>query len=539
MQLIEPVFEPESFDDAMSCDFSSLGAESRDLDASKKKYDQTCYLQRVYFIVQDAMFGDRFRPTDEGLFHAWVDQLWRSFLTEERDLHEFVPNSAKSGYTVHTLLWVVLCGLTILRRRWYGRRPVDGCYARGASASSLPTVMRLDQLSMNDVPVREHTVSEMLSQLFCLVSKFNGVEYHTELEIWVEWLHARVCDLIYTAGPESVFDSPSWCEKRSKNVTFQHMMKTLKVTDESRDALYGVKDSFVQLTCRIFYEIKNQMLRYKMFPRTFVTFGGDYTEMDEYDVTPPDVNEVVLPTTATYKWNRRFVSENFFSGDENRARGTLCWKTFVDSKLQKYYHDRSRRTLQKSGTEDLLRIAEKSRSIQFNQGIAPSWQEILKRNRSTNAIENITSNVFRVEHKKLFDYVSDPCARPERLYDFIFLNVLDQYMSNEFGMNFSRRFVRTHSSWENDIGELDTQEYPVIVQIMNNYDVCRRGTFIQTGSLVRAFIVWCALVNGDHESKIREVDLSPLMRAMSLVRERPEETRERITTWIEDSDRWC
>lgn len=538
MHLIEPIFEPESFDEAMSCDFSSLSGEVHDLDGAKKKYDQTCYLERVYFIVQNAMYNKRFEPTDERLFHEWIDQLWTSFLTEERKLHEFVPNSDKSGYTVHTLLWVVLCGLTLLRNRWYKRRPIDRSYSKGASASSLPTVMKLDLLSMNDKPIKEHTTSEMLSQLFCLVSRFNNVEYHTELEIWIEWLHTRVCELIYTSGSQSTFDSESWCEKRSKNVKFEDMMKTLKITDETRPNLFGVKDSFVQHTCRIFYEIKSQIYRYKMFPRSYATFSGDYTELNVYDFVPPSVEHIVLPTTAAYQWNRRFVSKNFFSEEESKKQGVSAWGDFVNANMKKYYHDRSRRTLQKSGTEDLFRIAEKSRATQFNQGVAPSWQEILKRNRSTNAMENITSNVFRVEAKSLFDYISDPCGHPNRLFDFIFLNMLDQYMNNEFGMIFSNRFVRTHSKWENDIEELERQEHPMIVQIMNNYDVYRSGTFIQTGSLVRAFIVWCSVMYNDHDCKIRNIDLSPLMRAISLTKKQTEQVEQPSQFWIEDPEKW-
>jgi hypothetical protein len=274
-----------------------------------------------------------------------------------------------------------------------------------------------------------------------------------------------------------------------------------------------------------------------MFPKSYVTVSDGFKSFSSFDFQIPSVEYVVLPLSSVFAWNRKFICKKFFNGKDKEKNCNTMWSGFVKRELEKYYHDRSRRALQKMGTEDLFRIGEKSRSAQFNQGFAPGWQEILKKNRSSNAVENVNANVFKVDSSSLFSYISDLTKLPNRLYDFIFLNILDQYMNNRFNLLFSNRFVRSHHSWEHNITDLEKQEFPMIVQIMNHYDVYRSGSFIQTGSMARAFLVWCLVMRCDHGSHVREVDISPILTEISGKKAR--EMNGADSNWEEDCDRWA
>lgn len=445
---VEAPFDLKSLEEAATHNFMELQEGIHLQDQELNKAYRAFYLEQVYNLIQQTMVNKGWKPLDCDLMCKWEDQLWRIFLTHYKELSEFIPNCEKAGYTDACMLWIVLCGLSQLNHCWRPEAPWKKAYNEGASGKDLPFAV-YNFLVLNDKPLINHTTHDLMGQLFTLTTRFYELEYHPELEAWINFLYTRTAELTYIVSVRELFNSQEYCSPRPAS-----------------SSLFGVSDAFVQETCRLFFELKGAIHRYKMYPRLLVECTSQHVELRERQINFPDLGNLVVPIESLLHCDHSYVSQFFFAGDDDERIITRRWKTWVEKHLKGHYHDRSRITLHKTGLVQAFRPGEFARSTASNQGVSPGAYEILKKNRPLGVLDHLDYHAFKLDWNVLSEACTDLRRKSHRIKDAAFLYLIDQFLYHTLNIRFQACFVKQEHEWQFDCNELEKQDHPILIQTL-------------------------------------------------------------------------
>jgi hypothetical protein len=510
-------FDLKTLEEAATLDFLNLQEGLHPEDVDLYKCYQAFYLEQVYGLIQATMEEKSWHPLDADLLCKWEDQLWKIFLTENKDLNEFIPNCERAGYTLFGVLWIVLCGLSLLNHHWRPEPPWKKVYNEGATGKMLPFVLG-NFLMFSDRPIIAHTTNELMGQIFTLSTRFYDLDYHPELEIWILWLQTKVAELMYIVTSRDLFNSREYCAPRP------YSSEVFKIPEDSPQALFGVSDSFVQETARLFFEIRGTLYRYRLYPRLLVECSSKHTKLRERQITFPDIATLQIPILGNLVCEHNYVSQFFFSQSlDEEAIISTRWKTWVAKRLDSLYHDRSKITLHKTGLVQLLRPGEQARSTANNQGIAPGYYEILKKNRPTGALDTIDWHTFNRPKDQVMASCCDLNRRPNRVKDSVLLYLIDQYLYHNFSIRFISCFCKQEHEWTNNYDDLEKNDHPILIQTLGGYDVYCTGEIIQTRNLGRAFLIWCYKIASVFMGNLfGAINIQPMLKELLFSEEPPQ-----------------
>lgn len=270
-------YDVHTFDDAVTIDLMSINREMHDEDSKKTLFDQIVYLESIYQLITSVINNPEWRPEDDftrATLPVWEERLWIYFLTRERELNTYEIENRKTGFTVHTMLWIVLCGLSMINDRWREKNDIERAYDSSIRGSQLPFVFHDHSLVMKDVPVNKQTVNDIMSHLYCLISNYNRLRYHPEIQIWIHLLYMRTAELLFSIGDKNVFDSIVWCTIRSQIARREESTNTIL----EYQTLYAVTDEFILLSSQLFYSLMSPFLQRMTYPRHVVTFRPNFSE---------------------------------------------------------------------------------------------------------------------------------------------------------------------------------------------------------------------------------------------------------------------
>jgi hypothetical protein len=241
-ELVEASFELGSLDEAASMMFDEIA----------EPFEKSAYLDQVYKIIQKTMRNKEWKPMSPQTLVKWEEHLWYIFITSQSTLSEYLPGGDISGWNLASKLWIVLGGLTIMNYCWRPIAPWRKFYNEGGTGLDLPFILKSHMVYVTE-PINSLNLNDLLGQLFTLSTRLYDVEYHPELEIWIRMLQMRTFEITYIVTTRELFNAYEFCGPRPKSST-----------------LYGVSDSFVHETCRLFAEFRGCMYRYQMYPRLMV-----------------------------------------------------------------------------------------------------------------------------------------------------------------------------------------------------------------------------------------------------------------------------
>lgn len=486
--LLSAPFMIESLEEAATKDFSNLWPELHNQDKNIRQFFQASYLSQVYKVIQITTLDKKWVPMDATLLCRWEDNLWDYFICHYQELSKFIPNCKKSGYNIACTLWIVLCGLNLLNHYWRKETPWKKLYNEGGKGSDLNFV-KYKFLLLHKKPVIAHSTSELMGELFVLSTKFYDLEYHPELEIWISWLQTRTAELMYmSCESKEIFDSAEWCAPRSQAKPNHPLFKA---SDPKYNGILGVSDSFDQETCRLFFEMRNAIYRYKYYPRHLVTCLEKTIGIRDCEMDIPKIDSLDLPLIGSFSFEDCNARNLFFETKEQEKFLKERWANFVMTELKMYYHDRTKRTLSKIAMFQLLNLGESYRSASTNQGIPVDAYECLKKNRNATALDHVDYHTFNFAPKQVVDFCIDLDRERDRVKDMCLLYLVEQYMHRQFKIRFIADYVKTERDLINGFRELEIKTDPMIIQTMGGYDVYHKGQVFQTRNVARAFLVWC------------------------------------------------
>jgi hypothetical protein len=494
---VEAPFELKSLEEAATYDFLELQEGIRFQDVELQKTYQAFYLEQVYNLIQKTMVDKGWQPLDAGLMIKWEDQLWRIFLSNYKELSEFIPNCEKPGYTMASLLWITLCGLNLLNHCWREEPVWRTLYNKGATGKLMYFPLS-NFLVICLKPIISHTCHDLMGQLFALTTRFYELEYHPELEIWINWLLLRTSELMYIVTTRELFNSQEYCAPRPASAT-----------------LFGVSDAFVQETCRLFYELKGAIYRYKMYPRLLVECNSQHVDLRERQINFPSLDRMQLPIEQTLSCDHHYIAYYFYARPEDQEIIGKRWSNWVEKNLKPHYHDRSRITLHKTGLVQALRPGEMARATASNQGVTPGYYEILKKNRPLGALDHLDYHAFKMPWPEVYKYSVDLNRRTHRIRDAALLYLIDQYLYHTYQLRFLACFCKQEHEWSHNFDDLEKQDHPVLIQTLGGYDVYHCGEVIHTRNVARAFLVWCYKIASKYMGYVyKAISIQPTLKEL-------------------------
>lgn len=465
-------FNFEKLEEAATYDFLSLYDGIHVKDQELGQVFKISYLRRVYQLIKNA-FEDKPLIRSRDLVCAWEDKLWIVFVTKESELNQYIPSCQIPGSTIHVLLWKVLCGLMLINHSWRAEPPWKNAFYNGITGRTIPFVLN-EFLLLYDIPVIHHTVNELMGELFVLTSRFYDLEYHPDLEIWINMLLLQTAKLMYHGSTNQIYNSPQYCMPRTATSDY-----------------YVCSPLFDQETCRLFYDFKSALYRYNQYPRIIISINRRNLDVYEKSVMAPQIHEMEIPYTRTLLCTDDYIRDLFFLEGEDETDITTRWTKWVETNLKELYHDRSRITLQKSGLIQVLRPGELSRGMASNAGVPPGEYSLLKKNRSMKALDHYDYHAFRVPWENLFKDFANLNRPHDRLRDAAFLYLVDQYMHHRFHVRFIACFCKNEYDFAKNPTSLDKEDHPILIQNLGGWDVYFVGEIIHTRNVCKAFLVWC------------------------------------------------
>jgi hypothetical protein len=258
--------------------------------------------------------------------------------------------------------------------------------------------------------------------------------------------------------------------------------------------LYGVTDSFVQDTCYIFSEIWKGIRKYNAYPRMVLSLNLEISRTMEMEIRKCIIDDLSVPCFGTDYDNENLLLESFYYEPEEKIKITNNWKKWTTEKLKIYYHDRTSTSLHKDCLHHVLRPGELTMCKMKNTGIVPGTYEIIKKCRHTSQIDFMDQKAFSMPPQKLFAYCSNLDAKPHRLMDACLLYLIDQCMYQRFQVRFAALYTRSEYKWDEDSPDIQSSEYPLILQSIGGWDVYFDTNMYHARSMQRAFLIWCFII---------------------------------------------
>lgn len=171
-----PIFL-RTLDDAASIRFLEPFPNVDPADKEMVKMCMVDYLFQTYSIIQEVMCDPDWSTDSPALLDDWEEYMWMAFITDYNKLNEYLPGCRRPGFTMATLLWTVNAGIALLNVRWKKSVPWREMYDEGASGLDLPYVLD-HYLVLYTKPVKDHTLHELMGELFTLTTRLYETDYH-------------------------------------------------------------------------------------------------------------------------------------------------------------------------------------------------------------------------------------------------------------------------------------------------------------------------------------------------------------------------